>query len=32
MNATLNIGIKNALLRKTTMPQATLNIDVRLSQ
>lgn len=32
MNATLNIGITNASLRKTIMPQPTLNIDVRLSQ
>lgn len=32
MNATLNIGITNASLRKTTMPQATLNIDLRLFQ
>jgi hypothetical protein len=31
MNVTLNIGITN-VLRKTTMPQATLKIDVRLSQ
>jgi hypothetical protein len=30
MNATLNIGITNASLKKTIMPQATLNINVRL--
>jgi hypothetical protein len=32
MKATINIGITIASLRKTTMPQATLNIDVRLFQ
>jgi hypothetical protein len=29
MNATLNIGITNASLRKITMPQAILNINVK---